>query len=218
MLEPIGMDDKALSPYDRYLLYKQLQNQIVRGAARPDPGQQSLSDLSRGGDVRDPLSALPEAPTRTTIPGRIDMPYDSGQAANTQQPGDTTRKATPSGGAGIVHDRECQTCKNRKYQDGSDDPGVSYKNPTRIGPDQAASSVRAHEYEHVRRNQSKAQSQGREVVSQSVVIKTAICPECGRVYVSGGTTTTVTRAREKADKFQVGQVAESSGVFFNEKT
>ena len=25
---------------------------------------------------------------------------------------------------------ESETCKNRKYQDGSDDPGVSYKTPT----------------------------------------------------------------------------------------
>jgi len=31
------------------------------------------------------------------------------------------------------------------------------------------------------------------VVSQTVQINTAVCPECGRRYVSGGKTTTVTR-------------------------
>ena len=32
------------------------------------------------------------------------------------------------------------------------------------------------------------------MVSQSVTYHTAICPECGRAYVSGGTTRTVTAA------------------------
>jgi len=44
----------------------------------------------------------------------------------------------------------------------------------------------------------KAYREGREVVFQSVQIHTAICPECGRVYVSGGKTTTVTA--EKPDQ------------------
>ncbi|MCI8512771.1 MAG: hypothetical protein HFE83_12405 [Lachnospiraceae bacterium] len=88
---------------------------------------------------------------------------------------------------------ECQTCKNRKYQDGSNDPGVSYKTPTNIAPEQAASSVRAHENEHVVREQAKAQREGRRIVSQSVTYQTGICPECGKVYVAGGTTRTVTK-------------------------
>ena len=32
------------------------------------------------------------------------------------------------------------------------------------------------------------------MVSQSVTLHTDICPECGDVYVSGGTTRTVTKA------------------------
>ena len=32
------------------------------------------------------------------------------------------------------------------------------------------------------------------MVNQSVTIHTAICPECGDVYVSGGTTRTTTKA------------------------
>ena len=102
---------------------------------------------------------------------------------------------------------ECETCKNRKYQDGSDDPGVSYKTPTRIAPDAAASAVRGHEMEHVTREQSKARQEGRRVVSQSVTMHTDICPECGRVYVSGGTTRTVTKEQQDmASRFQVGML------------
>ena len=94
----------------------------------------------------------------------------------------------------VMEEDECQTCKERKYQDGSDDPGVSFKTPTNIAPEQAASAVRGHENEHVVREQAKAQRENRKVVSQSVTYHTAICPECGKVYVSGGTTRTVTRA------------------------
>ena len=94
----------------------------------------------------------------------------------------------------VMEESECQTCKERKYQDGSDDPGVSFKTPTHIGPDQASSAVRGHENEHVIREQSKAQREDRKVVSQSVTYHTDICPECGKVYVSGGTTRTITKA------------------------
>ncbi|MDE6588881.1 MAG: hypothetical protein K2K53_00755, partial [Oscillospiraceae bacterium] len=94
----------------------------------------------------------------------------------------------------VMEEEECQTCKERKYQDGSDDPGVSFKTPTRVAPEQAAAAVRGHENEHVVREQAQAQQEGRKVVSQSVTYHTAICPECGDVYVSGGTTRTVTKA------------------------
>ena len=93
----------------------------------------------------------------------------------------------------VMEEAECQTCSERKYKDGSDDPGVSFKTATHISPEQAASAVRGHEMEHVVRNRAKAQREDREIVSQSVVIHTDICPECGRVYTSGGTTRTVTR-------------------------
>lgn len=102
---------------------------------------------------------------------------------------------------------ECQTCKNRKYQDGSDDSGVSFQNPTRVDPKSAGSAVRSHEQEHVSRNRSKAEREGKEIVSQSVTIHTNICPECGRVYVSGGTTRTTTKnaSESLADKYNVGK-------------
>lgn len=95
---------------------------------------------------------------------------------------------------------ECQTCEQRKYQDGSDDAGVSYQTPTHIAPEQAGSAVRGHEMEHVTREQAKAAREGREVVSQSVTVHTAICPECGKAYVSGGTTRTVTAESQEAVK------------------
>lgn len=94
-------------------------------------------------------------------------------------------------------DSECQTCKNRKYQDGSDDPGVSYKSATNISKGAAEGAVRSHEHEHVVREQAKAERTGREVVSQSVRIKYGICPECGDSYCAGGVTTTVTRAKRE---------------------
>lgn len=92
-------------------------------------------------------------------------------------------------------DGECQTCKNRKYQDGSDDPGVSFKSATKISKGAAEAAVRSHEQEHVVREQAKAERTGREVVSQTVRIKYGICPECGDSYCAGGVTTTVTRAK-----------------------
>lgn len=93
----------------------------------------------------------------------------------------------------VMEDSECKTCAERKYQDGSDDPGVSFKTAAHISPEQAAAKVRSHEYEHVVREQSKADRENKEVVSQSVRLHTDICPECGRTYVSGGVTNTVTR-------------------------
>lgn len=99
---------------------------------------------------------------------------------------------------------ECQTCKNRRYQDGSDDSGVSFQTPTRVDPKAAGAAVRGHEQEHVSRNQAKAEREGKEIVSQSVTIHTGICPECGKVYVSGGTTRTTTKNASDRDKFNVG--------------
>ena len=93
---------------------------------------------------------------------------------------------------------ECETCENRRYQDGSDDPGVSFKNASKISGNVEA-AVRGHEQEHVSRNRAEADREGREIVYQSVVIKHAICPECGTTYVSGGETTTVTRTKTGSD-------------------
>lgn len=112
-----------------------------------------------------------------------------------------------------MEEGECQTCKHRKYQDGSNDPGVSFKTPAHIAPEQAAATVRGHEMEHVVREQASARREGREVVQQTVTMHTAICPECGDVYVSGGTTRTVTRANSQAEMFQQQPEKSISPVF-----
>lgn len=84
---------------------------------------------------------------------------------------------------------QCETCKNRKYQDGSDEM-VSFKSPAHVAPQAAGQAVRAHEQEHVGNAYKKAGMTDGEVVQASVRIFTSVCPECGRTYVSGGETTT----------------------------
>ena len=88
-----------------------------------------------------------------------------------------------------VSPAECETCKERKYQDGSDEM-VSFKSAQHISPTEAGSRVRAHEQEHVANAYEKAAKDGGKVLQASVSIHTAICPECGRTYVSGGETNT----------------------------
>lgn len=96
---------------------------------------------------------------------------------------------------------ECQTCKNRKYKDGSDEM-VSFKTPQHISPENAASRVRAHEQEHVSNAFSKAAADNGKVLQASVSIKMAICPECGRSYVAGGTTSTQIKYYNEENPYQ----------------
>lgn len=92
-----------------------------------------------------------------------------------------------------VPDCQCETCKNRRYKDDSDDSCVSFQSATKMTPGAAAYKVRGHEMEHVRRESIKAENEGKKVVSQTVQIKTDTCDECGRIYVAGGLTRTRTR-------------------------
>lgn len=96
---------------------------------------------------------------------------------------------------------ECQTCKNRKYQDGSDEM-VSFKSAAHISPESAASRVRAHEQEHVSNAYKKAAANDGKVISASVSIHMAVCPECGRTYVSGGTTHTQIKYYNEDNPYQ----------------
>ena len=104
---------------------------------------------------------------------------------------------------------ECLTCKNRKYKDGSDEM-VSFKSAQHVSPERAASAVRSHEQEHVSNAYKKAAKGNGKVVSASVSIQMAVCPECGRSYVSGGTTHTQIKyynednPYQKERKFQQG--------------
>ena len=98
---------------------------------------------------------------------------------------------------------ECQTCKNRKYKDGSDEM-VSFKTAQHVSPENAASAVRAHEQEHVSNAYKKAATGNGKVISASVSIHTAVCPECGRTYVSGGTTHTQIKYFNEDNPYQKG--------------
>ena len=96
---------------------------------------------------------------------------------------------------------ECETCKNRKYQDGSDEM-VSFKTAQHINPNAAYSAVRAHEQEHVSNAYTKAYQDNGKVIQASVSIHTAICPECGRTYIAGGTTHTQIKYYNEESPYQ----------------
>ena len=96
---------------------------------------------------------------------------------------------------------ECQTCRDRKYQDGSDED-VSFKAASHIDPNAAASRVRSHEQEHVRNAYKDAAENNGKVLSCNVSLKTSVCPECGRTYVSGGTTATQIKYYNEENPYQ----------------
>lgn len=104
---------------------------------------------------------------------------------------------------------ECQTCKERKYQDGSDE-NVSFKSAAHVSPEAAGARVRAHEQEHVSNAYSKAAENGGKVIRASVSIHTAVCPECGRTYVSGGTTNTMIKYPNEENPYQKNRKLQDS--------
>ena len=60
----------------------------------------------------------------------------------------------------------------------------------------------SHEQEHVSNAYKKAAQNNGEVVQASVRLKTAVCPECGRTYVSGGETDTQIRYYNEKNPYQ----------------
>ena len=79
---------------------------------------------------------------------------------------------------------------------------VSFKSAAHVSPNAAASRVRAHEQEHVANAYNKAEKGNGKVVRASVSIHTAICPECGRTYVSGGETNTQIKYYNEENPYQ----------------
>lgn len=108
------------------------------------------------------------------------------------------RKSSPS---------ECETCKSRKYQDGSNEGDVSFKAPGHISPQASAGTVRAHELQHVNNAYEKAAKGNGEVRSATVTLKTGVCPECGTTYVAGGETRTAIAYSSKENPYQKNQKA-----------
>ena len=106
---------------------------------------------------------------------------------------------------------ECETCKNRTYQDGSDEM-VSFKAPGHISPQASAAAVMSHEQEHVSNAFDEANRKGGEVIQASVSLQTATCPECGRTYVAGGETTTQIKYNEENPYAKGFKTADSTVV------
>jgi len=99
-------------------------------------------------------------------------------------------------------DPDCETCRNRRYQDRSSDPGVSFQAPQHIPPEQSASAVLSHEAEHLSRDRAYAEMNSKEVLYQRIALQTDICSECGKIYVSGGQATTVMRGEPEQEQLE----------------
>lgn len=123
--------------------------------------------------------------------------------------GYTSNAAKPGYGSSP---QECQTCKNRKYQDGSDE-NVSFKSASHISPASSGARVRAHEAEHVSNAYTKAAQNHGEVISASVSIRTAVCPECGRTYTAGGETTTVIQYSDESNPYQQNKKSLDAAIY-----
>ncbi len=108
------------------------------------------------------------------------------------------------GSSRVEDDGECETCKNRKYIDGSDE-NVSYKSPTHISAGNSTAAVASHEGEHVSNAYSKAASNDGEVLDVSVSIRMATCPECGSTYAEGGTTRSTIRYADESNPYTQNQ-------------
>ena len=90
----------------------------------------------------------------------------------------------------------CEECATRTYVDGSNESDVSFKAPGHISPQASAATVMAHEQEHVANAYQSANKNNGQVIRATVTLDHAICSECGRSYVSGGTTGTTIKYTE----------------------
>jgi ribosomal protein L32 len=63
----------------------------------------------------------------------------------------------------------------------------------------------------VANEQAKAERNDRRIVSQTVTLNTSICPECGRVYVSGGVTRTITANKQDNNQNPIETGSNSAG-------
>ena len=155
------------------------------GVAQPDIAQPDviLPDVSL------PDVALPGITPPDIAAPKSELP-DSGSPD-----GDVSFDISPLESPG-----ECKTCESRRYVDKSDDASVSFQTPTKVNSSMAVAAVASHENEHVRNNRRSAEREGREIVSQTVTLTYDCCPECGKSYVSGGTTRTTTIKRPEREQ------------------
>lgn len=90
--------------------------------------------------------------------------------------------------------------------DRSSDPSVSFQTPAHVSAGEAALAVAAHENEHVVNNAQNARENGM-VAHSTVTISYDVCPECGRMYVAGGKTTTTYTPKD-----QTGETGKGGSV------
>ena len=188
--QPVAYNTRLPSEFSEYTM------PVLPSGYAADMANRSRVEYPQGQEASSPAQAQAAAQELPSWPGanaaetlvrmRIQYGPEAAGAENAETGAVAAQEALEEG--------TCETCEKRKYQDGSDDPGVSFKTPTSVAPEQAAAAVRGHEMEHVVREQAKAQQEDRKVVSQTVTLHTDICPECGKAYISGGTTRTVTKA------------------------
>lgn len=140
------------------------------------------------------------------ISPRINLNYDSIHKLNAAKDIQNVKPRQSINDAGV-----CKTCASRTYQDKSNDIGVSFQAPTQISPSEAPSAVASHEQEHVSNNRISAQKSGGDILFQNVSIQTNICPECKRVYVSGGVTKSVAayNSSNQSNENKVGNIIDT---------
>ena len=155
-------------------------------------------------------------PPGTNLPGSVplpgSMPTTGGIPSSGTPAGDPAGPQIPEVANSAMAEAlkpqgACHTCENRKYVDQSNDASVSFQTPTKVSPNMAAAAVASHENEHVRNEQARADREDREIVSQTVTLTYDCCPECGRHYVSGGTTRTTSVSKSDSDDMTGGEAA-----------
>ncbi len=187
MISPI-MGSSYYNPYTTYGSYGQEQPEKTASSGQEQPADSRAAGRGHSSDA--------EQATAQNMPGSPESSEDGRVVI--RNPGESTEKQAGKKSSPA----ECEACKNRKYQDGSDEGDVSFKAPSHIDPKAAASRVRSHEQEHVSNAYQKASEKNGKVVSCNVSIKTDICPECGRTYVSGGTTATQIKYFNEENPYQ----------------
>jgi hypothetical protein len=97
---------------------------------------------------------------------------------------------------GKAQPSECQTCKERKYMDVSNESDVSFQSPTHVSPQASFAAVSSHEQQHVSNAVAEGSQPGNKLISASVSYQMGVCPECGTPYIAGGTTKTTMQYNE----------------------
>ena len=192
----------AIGRYGMSGIYGLYGNMRPGGAAAETAGMQKNTGMQ--GNT--------SSPSNTTVQGSSASGRATKISGNATAQEKTAAKSSPNPDDQVKVGRksspsECKTCKERKYQDGSNESDVSFKAPGHISPQASAGTVRAHEMQHVSNAYEKAAKGDGKVVSATVTLRTEICPECGTSYVAGGETHTSIAYSAKENPYQKNKKA-----------